>query len=202
MPASADVRRRLASPDDAPAIRRIYAPFVEETAISFEGDPPSADELRERIDATLPQYPWLVAGTDAGVVGYAYAGPFQSRPAYRWSAECSVYVARDSHRSGVGRTLYTALFDLLARQNYRTVYAGMTVPNAASAGLHDSMGFAPVGTFERAGYKHGAWHDVQWWQRTLDGAEDDTSGPPDEPRALTELTERELDAALHDDSGN
>lgn len=188
---------RLAVPDDAAAARRIYAPYVEETAISFETDPPTVDEMRERIETTRHDHPWLVA-EDEEVVGYAYAGPFASRDAYRWAVECSVYVARDSHRSGGGRRLYTALFDLLTRQRYRTAYAGTTLPNPASVGLHEAMGFTPVGTFEDAGYKHGEWHDVQWWQRPLgDGVSDDSeAAAPSPPRPLTALSGRELVAAL------
>ena len=200
-------RLRLATPNDAAAVQRIYAPFVEVTAVSFEDTPPTPAEMRDRIASKLPDYPWLVAEDESGVVGYAYAGPFASRAAYRWAVECSVYVAPDAHRSGVGSGLYTALLDLLARQGYRTAYAGTTVPNEASAGLHRSAGFTPVGTFEDAGYKRGAWHDVQWWQRGLDdtgerGSRDESDEfaeqPPAPPRPLTELDAAAIDAALAD----
>ena len=190
-------RLRLATPEDAPAVRRIYAPFVEETAVSFEEVPPTIAEMRDRIASKRPDYPWLVAEGDAGVLGYASAGPFASRPAYRWAVACSVYVAPDAHRRGVARSLYAALFDLLDRQGYRTAHARVTLPNAASTGFHESMGFSPVGTFERAGYKRGRWHDVQWWQRGLADAErDEDAGSPAEPRPLTALDEDALAAAL------
>ncbi|MFC5971561.1 arsinothricin resistance N-acetyltransferase ArsN1 family B [Halomarina salina] len=189
-------RLRPATPDDAAAIRRIYAPFVEETAVSFEADPPTVDEMRDRIESKPPAYPWLVAEGGSGVVGYAYAGRFASRAAYRWAVECSVYVAPDAHRGGVGGALYTGLLDLLARQGYRTAYAGMTVPNEASAGLHSAMGFTPVGTFENAGYKRGSWHDVQWWQRGLGDEATADTGQPAPPRPLPELADAEVAAAL------
>ena len=190
-------RLRLATPEDAPAVRRIYAPFVEGTAVSFEEVPPTVAEMRDRIASNHPDYPWLVAEDDAGVLGYASAGPFASRPAYRWAVECSVYVVPDAHRRGVARSLYAALFDLLDRQSYRTAHARVTLPNAASTGFHESAGFTPVGTFERAGYKHGTWHDVQWWQRDLgDAGHDAEAGPPAEPRPLTTLGGDALAAAL------
>ncbi|MFD1513308.1 arsinothricin resistance N-acetyltransferase ArsN1 family B [Halomarina rubra] len=187
---------RLASPTDATAIQRIYEPYVAETAVSFERDPPSVTEMADHIDATLPDHPWLVAEVDGEVVGYAYAGPFRSRPAYRWAVECSVYVAPDAHRCGVGRVLYGALFALLDQQGYRTAYAGMTVPNEASAGLHEALGFTPVGTFEHAGYKQDAWHDVQWWQRPVGETPADADDPPAEPRPLSDLDEDALSVSL------
>lgn len=198
------VRLRLATPDDAAAVQRIYAPYVEETAVSFEDDPPTVAEMRDRIASKPPSHPWLVAvADDVGVVGYAYGSTFRSRRAYRWAVESSVYVASDAQRGGVARSLYTALFDLLDRQGYRTVYAGMTTPNAASAGLHESMGFTSVGTFENAGYKNGSWHDVQWWQRSLGDAVDDErngdegrNGPPAAPRPLTDLPDEAVAAVL------
>jgi phosphinothricin acetyltransferase len=101
------------------------------------------------------------------VVGYAYGGPFKSRAAYRWSCEVSVYLERSRRRTGGGRTLYEALLARLAERGFRTAVAGMTLPNDASVGLHRAMGFEPVGTYRRIGWKHDTWHDVARAQRTI-----------------------------------
>ena len=111
-------------------------------------------------------------------MGYGYGGPYKSRAAYRWSCEVSVYLERGRRRTGGGRALYNALFDRLAERGFRTAVAGMTLPNDASVGLHRAMGFEPVGTYRRIGWKHGTWHDVAWVQRTIATGQ----GPPTEPR--------------------
>jgi phosphinothricin acetyltransferase len=158
---------RAATPDDAPAVRAIYAPFVTDGATSFEAEVPDLDEVRRRIEATLATHPWLVAEDARGVLGYAYAGPHRARAAYRWAAEVSVYVAPRAHRRGVARALYTDLLDRLERQGFALALAGITLPNAPSVAFHEAMGFAPVGVFPALGFKHGAWHDVGWWSRRL-----------------------------------
>jgi phosphinothricin acetyltransferase len=163
---------------DGPACAAIYAPFVAASSVSFEDVPPDGAEFGRRIETTSSRYPWLVAEIDGEVAGYAYASAHRDRAAYRWSAEAAVYVG-DAHRSsGVGKALYVALFGLLARQGIRTVCAGVTLPNDASQALHRSVGFEPVGTYRRIGYKQGQWHDVAWWQLELAGADED---PPREP---------------------
>jgi L-amino acid N-acyltransferase YncA len=158
---------RDATAADAAACAAIYAPYVTDTAISFELEPPTVEEMAARIEAALRTHAWLVAEADGRVVGYAYAGPFKSRAAYRWSCEVSVYLERGSRRRGLGRALYAALFERLTELGYRTAVAGMTLPNEASAGLHRAMGFEPVGVYREIGFKHGAWRDVAWTQRTL-----------------------------------
>lgn len=158
---------RLARPDDTAAVHAIYAPEVRDGVASFELDPPAPDELRRRIETTLARRPWLVSEHDGTVTGYAYATPYRSRPAYQWSIEVSVYVATAAHRTGVGRGLYTPLLALLTAQGFANAYAGVTLPNPASAGLHESLGFTPIGVFRAAGFKFGVWHDVGWWQRPL-----------------------------------
>jgi L-amino acid N-acyltransferase YncA len=121
---------------------------------------------------------WLVLEDDEGlVVGYAYGGPFSGRPSYRWSCEVSIYLAMGRRRTGGGRALYEALFERLAARGFRTFAAGMALPNDASAGLHRAMGFEPVGTYRRIGYKHGAWRDVAWMQLCLPEGDN----PPAEP---------------------
>lgn len=152
---------------DATACAAIYAPYVEQTAISFESVPPSAEEMADRIAAAQRAHAWLVAEEDGAVIGYAYGGAYKTRAAYRWSCEVSVYVARDRRRTGAGKALYTELFARLAALGYHTAVAGMTQPNEASAALHRAMGFEPIGTYRRIGWKHDAWHDVTWTQRAL-----------------------------------
>jgi len=158
---------RLATEGDATAIAAIYAPEVRETAITFEVDPPGAEEMRRRIRETLVHHPWLVAERGGAVEGYAYATAHRARAAYRWSVDVSVYLHRDARGRGLGRALYTPLFDVLPLQGFTAAYAGITLPNAASVGLHEAMGFEPVGVFRGVGYKLGIWHDVGWWGRGL-----------------------------------
>lgn len=163
---------RLASLADADAIAAIYAPYVAETAISFEATPPPAAEMAKRIASTLERFPFLVFDQGDGVIGYAYAGAFAARAAYRWSVEVTVYTAPHTHRRGVGRALYTQLFVLLTRQGFHSAFAGIALPNPNSVGLHEAMGFVHQGTLRQVGFKHGAWHDVGWWRRSL------ALGPP------------------------
>ena len=159
---------RSATPDDASAIQAIYAPIVEKTVISFEEIPPTIDEMTKRIETTLQNYPYLVAMRDGQIVGYAYAGRHQLRAAYRWSVDVTAYVAEPARRSGVGRALYETLLPALAKAGHHAAFAGVTLPNAASVGLLEAMGFEPVGVYREVGFKFGRWLDVGWWQRLLD----------------------------------
>ena len=158
---------RRARPEDASRCQEIYAPYVERTVISLEEEPPSVAEMRARMERSLATHDWLVLDGPEGVVGYAYGSAYRSRAAYRWACEVSVYVEPGRRRTGAGRQLYDALFPRLADRGYLTALAGMTLPNAASEGLHRSLGFEPVGTWQRIGWKSGAWHDVLWMQRHL-----------------------------------
>ncbi|HSO93367.1 MAG TPA: arsinothricin resistance N-acetyltransferase ArsN1 family B [Candidatus Dormibacteraeota bacterium] len=176
--AESEFRVRDASEADGAACTRIYAPYVLETAITFESEPPTAAEMAERIAAARRTHAWLVLEEHGQVVGYAYGGPFRARAAYRWSVEVSVYMEQGFERRGGGRILYEALFRRLSERGFRTAVAGMTLPNEASVGLHRSMGFEPVGTYHAIGWKLGAWHDVAWMQRPLAEAND----PPAELR--------------------
>jgi phosphinothricin acetyltransferase len=165
-------------PADGEACAAIYAPSVRGSAISFEDVAPSAEEMSARIERTWRTHPWLVDERDGAVAGYAYAAPHHPRAAYRWAANVAVYVAEGNRRSGVGRDLYERLFELLRAQGVHVACAGVTLPNAASVALHESLGFEPVGVLRRIGWKAGAWRDVGWWQLALlpqDG------GPPPEP---------------------
>jgi phosphinothricin acetyltransferase len=169
---------RCASEQDAEACAAIYAPYVTDTAITFETVPPTPAEMAERIAASVRTHAWLVLTDEDRAVGYAYGGQFKQRAAYRWSCEVSVYLERGRRRTGGGRALYEALFDRLAERGFRTAVAGMTLPNDASVGLHRALGFEPIGTYRRIGWKHDAWHDVAWAQRAIAPGQD----PPVEPR--------------------
>jgi L-amino acid N-acyltransferase YncA len=166
---------------DAAGCAAVYEPYVTDTAISFELTPPAPDELAERIERTARTHPWLVAELDGEVVGFAYGSPHRERAAYRWAADVSVYLAARAQRRGIGRRLYETLFELLERQGVRTVCAGITLPNEASVGLHETLGLTLVGVYRNIGFKHGAWYDVGWWQRQLQPA---VPAPP-EPTAPT-----------------
>ena len=179
------MQTRPATEADAPAIREIYAPIVLDTHTSFETEVPAAAEMARRIRTTTATHPWLVAEDEGQVFGYAYAARHMERAAYAWSVTVSVYVADSLQRGGVGRALYERLFGILLRQGVYNAFAGITLPNEASVGLHRAMGFEPVGVYPRAGFKLGAWHDVGWMGRAL--REPAPGETPLAPRALPEL---------------
>ncbi len=158
---------RRATPEDAAACQAIYAPYVRDTVISLETDPPGVEVMRGRIEEVLATHDWLVLDVDGEIRGYAYGGAYRTRAAYRWACEVSVYLEPGRRRTGAGRMLYEALFPRLVDRGDLTALAGMTLPNPASEGLHRSLGFDDVGTWRRIGWKFGAWHDVLWMQRPL-----------------------------------
>ena len=123
--------------------------------------------MERRIEDALSKYPWLVCEEQGRVVGYAYASRHRPRAAYQWSVETSVYLQAGVRRRGIGRGLYVSLFQILVAQGYFNAYAGIALPNPGSVGLHESVGFRPIGIYRNIGYKRGAWHDVGWWQREL-----------------------------------
>ncbi len=183
----------MATPADAAAIAEIYRPVVAGTAISFEIDPPSPAEMEQRIRAVLGYAPWLMCEEGGTVVGYAYAGRHRERAAYGWCVDVSVYVREAMRRGGVGRALYGSLFALLRLQGFCAAHAGITLPNPASVGLHESLGFLPVGVYRKVGFKGGAWHDVGWWQLELR----ERRGAPPPVLGLDELRRHPgFDAAL------
>ncbi len=153
---------------DAPAICAIYAPIVLETVISFELEAPTVEIMRERILATTKCLPWLVRrDEDGAVVAYAYASRHRERAAYQWAVDVSAYVHPEHRHKGLARSLYAALFLELKKLGYCQAFAGIALPNAASVGLHESMGFTPIGVYRHVGFKLGSWHDVGWWQKEL-----------------------------------
>jgi phosphinothricin acetyltransferase len=139
---------------------------VRNTCISFELDPPDKTEMARRIAAYSVSHAWLVAEVDGGVAGYAYGSPHRERAAYVTSCDVAVYVDGAHARHGIGRALYGVLLPVLGAR-YHAAFAGITLPNAASVGLHKAMGFTPVGVYREVGWKMDAWRDVGWWQRLL-----------------------------------
>lgn len=140
---------------------------------------PTLAAFEERMKTYLEFAPWLVAEENGHVIGYAYASRHRDRAAYQWDVEVSVYVAQGKKRAGVGRELYLELFELLKTQGFYNAYAGISLPNDASVGFHESLGFSHIGVYRNVGFKKGAWHSVGWWQRALQ----DEYGIPRPPRA-------------------
>src|ERR1051326_4721699 len=160
-------RIRLATSGDGVAMAEIYRPIVASTPISFEVEPPDHQEFERRIEKTLTGHPWLVCEYDGRVTGYAYASRHRERSAYQWAVDTSVYVHSPFSRPGIGQALYTSLLRILIAQGYYNAYAGITLPNPGSVGLHESVGFKPLCIYRNVGYKLGAWYDVGWWELAL-----------------------------------
>jgi phosphinothricin acetyltransferase len=183
---------RLARSDDADQIARIYGPLVRDTAVTFEVDEPSVEQMRNRMTELAFRLPWLVAERDERIVGFAYASRHRRRAAYAWSADVAIYVADGTRRLGIGRGLYTTLLQLVAAQGYANAFAGIALPNDASIALHEAFDFALVGVYRSVGFKLGAWWEVAWWQRRLPSV----GSTPAPPRALAEIDAGALDRAL------
>jgi L-amino acid N-acyltransferase YncA len=174
---SSALQIRSATAVDALACVEIYAPYVTGTNITFEVEAPTAEQFATRIANAQAAHRWLVAERGGTVIGYAYGHQFAERAAYGWSCETSIYLALDARRQGVGRALYEELLGDLAALGYRRAFAGITLPNEASVGLHSAFGFQDAGRYVRVGWKNGAWHDVAWMQRDLQPAESDPPTP-------------------------
>jgi L-amino acid N-acyltransferase YncA len=168
---------RAAGPADTPAITRIYADAVAHGTASFEVEPPDEAEMARRQRTLLDGgFPYLVAEIDGRVAGYAYAGPYRERPAYRWTVEDSVYVAAEAQRRGIGRALLERLVEEAERRGSRQMIAVIgDSRQTASIELHRALGFGLIGTFVSVGYKHGRWLDTVLMQRPLGPG--DTTAP-------------------------
>ncbi|MBR0796836.1 N-acetyltransferase [Bradyrhizobium jicamae] len=158
---------RPAREADAAGVAAVYAPYVRDTAVSFEAEPPSATVMAERIAGTLATHPWLVADRSGEIVGYAYAGKHSQRAAYRWTADVTVYVGAQVRREGIGRSLYGVLLAALREQGFRSAFAEIVLPNPGSSRLHEAMGFKHIGTHMDIGFKLGRWHDIAYWRLGL-----------------------------------
>jgi phosphinothricin acetyltransferase len=153
--------------EDFPAIARITNHYITTTTIHFGYEPVVDAEIRDQWQRYRETFPWLVLDDGDAVVGYAKAGTWRERAAYRWTAEAGLYLADGVRGRGLGRLLYGALLDELARRTFHSVIAGIALPNDASIGLHRALGFVSVGVVEDAGWKNGAWHSVEFWQKRL-----------------------------------
>lgn len=166
---------RLAEKKDASALLDIYAPYVTDTAITFEYEIPSVEEFAERIEHTLKRFPYLVAEENGIPVGYAYAGPFHDRPAYDWAVETSIYVDRSRRKNGVGRLLYDALERTLSAQNILNLNACIAWPASEndpyltkdSVRFHEKLGYRLVGEFYECGYKFHRWYNMVWMEKHI-----------------------------------
>jgi phosphinothricin acetyltransferase len=156
---------RPAAPQDFELIAAICNHYIERTAIHFGSEPVTAEQLRADWRGQ-PEFPyWVACDAEGSLVGYAKSGPWRTRPAYRWTAEVGIYLAPGSVGRGVGRPLYVRLLEDCERRGFRSAIGGIALPNEASVKLHRALGFEDVGTVRDAGFKHGAWHDVQFWQK-------------------------------------
>ncbi|MBQ8090544.1 MAG: GNAT family N-acetyltransferase [Pyramidobacter sp.] len=170
-----DLVIRVATESDAPALLNIYAPYVTETAITFEYNVPGCEEFAARIRATLARWPYLIAEKNGRAIGYAYAGSFHARPAYDWSVETSIYVERAARRRGLGRVLYDALETCLRAQGITNANACIAVPAAepdpfldrSSAAFHTRMGYRLAGEFSQCAAKFGRWYSMVWMEKHL-----------------------------------
>ena len=165
---------RFAGPEDAEALAGIYAPYVLQTAITFEYEPPTAEEFRRRISAVQRRYPYLAAEEDGVLLGYCYASAFKGRAAYDWAAETSIYVRRDRHRRGLGRQLYAVLEDLLRAQGVLDMLASIALPEREdehltldSVRFHAALGFRELARFPDIGNKFGRWYSMVWMDKVL-----------------------------------
>jgi L-amino acid N-acyltransferase YncA len=169
---------RLADENDAEQILAIYAPFcLPESPVSFELEPPSVMEMKERIRNISANFPWLVWEENSGIIGYGYAGKHKERLAYQWSTDLAIYLAPEAKGRGVARILCQVLFELLKRLGYYNIYAGTTLPNPACENLLKSLGCTRVAVYERVGFKAGQWLDVAWYGLALKPFEGDPKTP-------------------------
>ena len=164
-------------------------PYVSESLVSFEDQPPSAQEMEQRVRTTLAYAPWLASSSGDEIAGYAYASHHRERAGYRWAVDVSVYRRPECQRQGIGRKLYEELFSILERQRFRRAYAGIALPNDASVALHRALGFEEVGVYRRVGWKMGKWLDVVWLGRNI-GPDRGDETTPHEPIPFSELCAR------------
>ncbi len=178
---------RFAVAEDAAAILELYAEYIKNTRVTFEIEVPTEEAFRERMERVTAQFPWLVCEADGEIAGYAYASKHGERAAYRWSADLSVYISEKYHRRGIASALYNALLELLRRQGYFTVYAGVSTPNPKSEAFHEAFGFRNLGEFKNVGHKLGQWCGVAWYELPLTEYVDN----PDETMPIGDLLARE-----------
>ena len=176
------IRFRCVRPEDASALADIYAPFVRDTAVSFEFVPPAAGEMAARIREITALYPWIVCEADGKMAGYAYASALHKRPAYGWNAELSLYLSPAFHRRGIGSALLQALLELLRMQGFQYAYACITASNDGSIRLHRRFGFVEHHRMDNVAFKHGKWLTTVYMRKQFRAPE----GTPAETLPFTE----------------
>lgn len=181
----------LATPNDAEEILAIYAPYIKNTAITFEYDVPTIEQFRHRMETVLETYPWIVYKENGVIAGYAYVGQFRTRAAFMWDVESSIYLHPDFHGRGIAIKLYDALTALLKLQGFVNMYAFISVPNESSQRLHEKVGFQPIGIYEKSGYKFNQWYSLLAMNKKLNDCEH-----PNSYRKITELTDEEKKTIL------
>lgn len=168
------VKLRIATIQDAAALLDIYAPYVENTAITFEYDVPTVDEFRKRIETITEKYPYFVYEENGKIIGYAYANTFKDRAAYDWAVEMTIYMDKDSRHKGSGKKLYETLEKVLIKQNITNLYACIGYPEVEdeyltknSVGYHEHLGYRFVGEFKKCGYKFNRWYNMVWMEKII-----------------------------------
>lgn len=174
---------RMAKKQDVPRILEIYAPYIENTAISFEYTVPSLEEFTQRFLNITAHFPWLVWEEDGMILGYAYGSLPFSRAAYQWSASASIYLCKEACGRGIGKQLYTSLEEILQQQGYRKVYAIITTANEASVSFHKALGYRHCATMPECGYKFGKWYGTIWMEKELNTFH----APPGPPVSIHKL---------------
>ncbi|MDD3222253.1 MAG: N-acetyltransferase family protein [Clostridia bacterium] len=183
---------QLIKEEDIAEVLEIYTPYILNTCITYEYDVPSLESFSERVNHYTEQYPWIVAKDHGKIVGYAYASTYRGREAYQWCCELSVYLRSEYQGIDLGRTLYSALMDLLTLQGYYTVYGVISLPNEASIALHNQLGFTMEGVQKNSGFKHGEWHHTAIMSKALQ----DYTAPETAPKSIGELPQEVINAIL------
>ena len=166
---------RIARPEDAEAVLAIYAPYIENTAITFDYDVPSLEEFRAHMLEIMENYPFIVAEDDGKIVGYTYASTFRAREAYIYTAETSIYIKPEYQHTGIGRLLYEELEKYLIKQNIHTLYACITDTESendehlkkGSTLFHANVAYKYIGSMKKCGYKFNKWYDIIWMEKIL-----------------------------------
>lgn len=183
---------QLIKEEDVSEVLEIYEPYILNTSITFEYEVPSLESFSERVAHYSYQFPWIVAKDQGKIAGYAYASTYREREAYSWCCELSVYLRHEYQGIDLGRTLYSALMDLLTLQGYYTVYGVISLPNEASIALHNRLGFSMEGIQKNCGFKHGTWHDTAIMSKSLQ----DYESPQAPPKPIHELPQEVINAIL------
>ena len=158
---------RMADTRDAQEMLDIYEPYVKDTAITFEYEPPTLEEFCGRIKRTLEKYPWLAAVDGGRIAGYSYVSPFKDRAAYDWAVETTIYIRPEYKGQGIGRLLYGKLEAILKEQHILNLNACIVFPHPESIAFHEKMGYKINAHFHKCGYKFDTWHDMIWMEKML-----------------------------------